>query len=311
MRIVVLTSCTNRKKVAPVQGLSAHDLPVAPPAVVAATWVQRLSAAVGRVRVSDLYSGRAFSEARAAAAESKAALYVLSAGLGIVAADAQAPGYALTIVRSAPDCVLRRVAECGDAAQWWMHLAAAQGVAMPVANLVRQYPSQRIVIACSSAYVQMIQADLQSLPDDELLRVRLIGPQMSATLPERLASLVMPYDGRFDGPRSPNPGTRSDFPQRAARHFLSLPLEASPRAPAADAGVVRAVLGSWPWPTTIRRKTQSDEEIRTLIEAHWHRAGGNSARMLRILRDELQVACEQKRFAGLFRGIKQGAGRDG
>ena len=39
-------------------------------------------------------------------------------------------------------------------------------------------------------------------------------------------------DARFDGPASPNAGTRGDFAQRAARHFL---VEVASRAPTAGA----------------------------------------------------------------------------
>lgn len=311
MRTVLLTSCTNRKKAVPLPGLSARELPFAGMAAVAATWARRVAEAMERLPAIDLYSGRSFSEARAAATEAGAPLYVLSAGLGVVAADAHVPSYALTVVQSSSDSVATRIAERMDPQQWWTHLTQAQRVPSPVAALVRQYPAHRIVIACSSAYVRMIEADLLSLPIEDLVRVRIIGPQASAEVPESLTALIMPYDARFDGPQGPNPGTRSDFPQRAARHFLSLALDDDPAAVAVDIGAVRSMLQAWARPPVVPRATRSDDEIRTLICAHWDRAGGSSARMLRVLRDDLQVSCEQKRFAQLFREIKQGAGRDG
>jgi hypothetical protein len=42
-------------------------------------------------------------------------------------------------------------------------------------------------------------------------------------------------------------------------------------------------------------------EIIDLVLRDWDVVGGRSSMMLRHLRDELRVACEQQRFAGLFK----------
>ncbi len=52
-----------------------------------------------------------------------------------------------------------------------------------------------------------------------------------------------------------------------------------------------------------RRAT--DEEIKAAIAAHYEAVGGQSSQMLRKLRDELGLACEQSRFRNLFKGVVQ------
>jgi hypothetical protein len=112
----------------------------------------------------------------------------------------------------------------------------------------------------------------------------------------------MPDESRFSGPDSPLPGTLSDFAQRAMRHFVQAVL---PRAPAGgdatshQVAVEQSLIGLRSQ-ADIRRNRVPDGEIIELIARHWTRADGKSARMLRLLRDQLGLACEQGRFARLF-----------
>ena len=52
------------------------------------------------------------------------------------------------------------------------------------------------------------------------------------------------------------------------------------------------------------RKRLSDDEILKVIDAHWDKAKGQSGLMLRVLRDDLNLACEQGRFKHLFHAAK-------
>ena len=53
-------------------------------------------------------------------------------------------------------------------------------------------------------------------------------------------------------------------------------------------------------PTNAPRTRKSDSEILNLIHRRWRRVEGRSGRMLRLLRDEEMIACEQGRFRRLF-----------
>ena len=115
----------------------------------------------------------------------------------------------------------------------------------------------------------------------------------------------MPYDDRFDGPKGPRRGTRSDFPQRATRHFVEVILSSAPRANReTHSKLVKDFLEPLPLPKTVARRKLTDKGITEEIQKSWHEASGNSARMLRLFRDEKKIACEQGRFARLFNQVK-------
>ena len=61
-----------------------------------------------------------------------------------------------------------------------------------------------------------------------------------------------------------------------------------------------------PRPIHVKRKILSNEDILQIIKSRWVDAKGSGARMLKILRHEENVACEQGRFANLYRQIKRG-----
>lgn len=64
-------------------------------------WVGRLEAADARVPAGRLYYGRGFAESESAAEAIGAPLFIVSAGLGMVAAETQVPSYSLTVTPAA------------------------------------------------------------------------------------------------------------------------------------------------------------------------------------------------------------------
>ena len=107
MGYVVLTSCTNRKRVNAAPGMRARAMAPGVLAAVAECWLDRIGNAVCAVQAESLYAGRGFSEARSVAASES--FYIVSAGLGVVPADLRVPAYDLTIAPGAPDNVLALV----------------------------------------------------------------------------------------------------------------------------------------------------------------------------------------------------------
>jgi hypothetical protein len=49
-------------------------------------------------------------------------------------------------------------------------------------------------------------------------------------------------------------------------------------------------------PVLPERQRKTDHEILLLLRQNWHRLNGSSARLLRYLRDDALVSCEQSRF---------------
>lgn len=111
---LVLTSCTNRKRVPAPSALRAHEVGVGALEDVVGEWVRRLDRAGPAATASGLYCGRAFRQAESAALRLNAGLLIVSAGLGLVAAASKVPSYSLTIVplvQAQPvayGCVMRR-----------------------------------------------------------------------------------------------------------------------------------------------------------------------------------------------------------
>jgi len=144
----------------------------------------------------------------------------------------------------------------------------------------------------------MVGRSLVELDPKILSRLRIFGASLSATLPAALRPSLAPYDARLD---SILPGTRADFSQRALIHFVnSVAAKRTSQDRAADFAAVESALESAVAPDRMRRPRRTDEEILQLISARLPSQSG-IARILRALRDEEAVACEQSRFSRLYR----------
>ena len=61
-------------------------------------------------------------------------------------------------------------------------------------------------------------------------------------------------------------------------------------------------------PVRHNRRKVDDSEVKQMIKAFWSDVNGASGKMLRLLRDREQVACEQSRFRLLFNEVKKEMG---
>jgi hypothetical protein len=162
-----------------------------------------------------------------------------------------------------------------------------------------------ILISLPANYLDMIADELLELPVRSRARLRIFTLSPSSGLPEGLRPYVLPYDHRFDGEDAPVPGTRSDFAQRALGHFVDAVLSKHPGGDFdGHAELVENLLAGFRPQRTQQRARLADQEISSIIHRHWKDAHGQSSRMLRLLRDDLGVACEQSRFRNLFRAAK-------
>jgi hypothetical protein len=283
--------------------LQGSSLPKGALQQVGSVWIARVEDARQCVPAAKLYQGRGLSESSAAAGMLGGDLYIVSAGLGVVRSDTPVPAYSITVTDRSPDNVLLRVSMgmLPTPAQWWSVVSRLSPVGTGIAELVRRASPQLVLMALPSTYLAMIADDLNGVHGRSLRRVRIFSRALPATFPERLRPLVMPYDERLDGPDSPVQGTRADFASRALRHFADHVLVGDPRGSLdAHKQAVTKLLKGWREQAVHSRHRHSDEDLVALIRRHWHAARGLSSRMLRILRDDLGVACEQGRFIRLF-----------
>jgi hypothetical protein len=291
---LVISNCSKRKRIPLDSTLQARALPVGSTAVVAAAWAERLSQAEATTAAKNIYGGRAFVEASEAARLAGGSLLVVSAGLGLINAETLAPGYSLTTTRRDPDCILDKTRE--PATAWW----AAVQASSPIQTSALETETGLILAALPAAYLSMVADDWSAWPEERLTRLRLFTKEQPTVGSSALRAAWMPYDDRLDVVGEPHQGTQGDFAQRAVRHFASTigggVIEDDRRAVAAAlAGLTARSI-----PARVR---MSDSEISEIIERDWDVVGGRSNTMLRRLRDDLLVACEQSRFQGLFNAV--------
>jgi hypothetical protein len=293
---LVITTCTNRKRRPVSLSLQMSALPPASLADLATEWASRLKKESGRSPAEEIYGGRGFQEAVAAAQGLDARLMVVSAGLGLIYASTRVPPYACTILVDAGDSVATRVEGDFTAAGWWNALSSASPYSVALHEAAAA-SSGLIFVALSAAYLDMITGDLLALPEAILSRLRLLTRAPVSRVAPGLRLYLMPYDDRLDGPDSTIPGTRSDFAGRALRHFATDIVAAGDiRTPAEHAQAVIAAIQNWRMPTAVKRIRHDDAAILDLIRAHWDDARGCS---LPRMRHEFNVACEQGRYRAL------------
>jgi len=230
--------------------------------------------------------------------------YVVSAGLGLVHESTPVPNYDLTVA-SGQGVLSEALQSSGaTAAHWWRLLADRSPRRTPLADLVRTTVPRIVLLALPSSYLSLVSDDLAEIDDVALQRLRICTSKAgSRKIPKKLANCVLPYDDRLESLPGFD-GTRADFPQRALRHFV-LELRAHTLTLADARSAVHQALGGLQPRTVPVRAKRTDDQIIDLIRRHWTTYSGNSARLLRVLRDQEFVACEQSRFRDLWRLVKK------
>lgn len=301
---LVLTSCTNRKRVPAPPALRARAVRPSGLDAVVRDWCTRITRAEPVGVAADLYCGRAFRQAESSAKRLGAGFWIASAGLGLVSASTRVPSYSLTVVPGASDNILERISGRVVPSEWWNAVGNSRSCGHSIED---SFKSSRgpILVALSAQYLAMIADEVLSLPSKTLKRLRIFSLSSGEAVTAGLSPYRMPYDARFDGEGSPLPGTRGDFAQRALAHFVEVVLEDDPRGTLEQHAVrVQRIMAHLRPPKPLARTKASDDEILTLIHRHWSAVDGQSSRMLRYLRDDLGVACEQSRFRDLFRAAR-------
>src|SRR5262245_44503764 len=120
MRLIAITTCTDRKKFPVPDELAASHLPTGPQSAVTDAWLAHIKVARTVGPPTEVYSGRSFQEAVLAARAGRAEFRVISGGLGLVREDDQIPSYSLSLVRQSSEFIGARVTDKSfDAPQWW------------------------------------------------------------------------------------------------------------------------------------------------------------------------------------------------
>ncbi len=305
MQYSVITNCSSRKRDTGVPALVPVLSSTTSIAELVKSWIDQVQQCQVRAAPLDLYQGRAFTECRVATRLTSADFYVVSAGLGLVHANDLVPNYSLTISEGIGSLQKWLSARNADSTEWWTGLCHALGTPTPLSGLINaQSQNSQQLIALPSAYLEMVAPDLALVQNSRLQNLRIFTSNAGAkTLPIKLQSAVMPYDERLEGIANHN-GTRSDFPQRALKHFVAH-LQGHELSLGAAKEMVQVAMAASVKPTIPLRVKAPDELIIELIRAHWDHHEGSASKLLRFLRDDAKVACEQSRFSGIWRKVKE------
>jgi hypothetical protein len=298
MRSVVITNCTGRKRtqdglVASLASARATNL-----GELAQAWLTTVRSGKPTLPAGDLYVGRSVTEATFTAESLAAELFFVSAGLGLVGAHEAWPAYNLTVSTGEGSILPALSALEETTAAWWSEVNGARGSRTPLSSLLSSSSVGTVLLAVPSGYVDMIADDIGHAAEQHLHKLHIFTSSVGlASLSPALKRCAMPYDHRLEAAL---PGTKTDFPQRAMRHFVETLRGHCMAREEAHAAVANS-MASLVAPTIPTRTKASDEEIMQLLVRNWSRHAGQSSRLLRFLRDEALIACEQGRFRDLWR----------
>lgn len=296
-KFIVVTNCTARKRTGmPLVPFVPRGSSVRQ---VVEEWRSSLAAQSSRLQAGQMYVGRSILEARNVSQDIGAPLFIVSAGVGLVESSELIPGYDMSASGKVSELAVTLARLGVSKSDWWHSLASGKGLDW----LLRENPDAIVLLSLPSEYLEMVLGELEALPFVDLARVRVFTSPAGRKKIGRVPGLPsLPYDERLESIDG-YAGTRSDFPQRALRHFVAglnghlLPIDEASHA-------VAASLGGFAWKVLPQRRRLDDREIRDLIRQAWDSVGGNSSKLLRHLRDTELVSCEQGRFSRLRRQVE-------
>lgn len=261
------------------------------------------------IRVMDLYAGDHWATVRGFnSSHFEIAIWVCSAGFGLIHCDDKVPPYAATFSKNEADSIQAKLSPSNlrNAPQaWWAATANAwkeRFISNPrsLADLMGRYPKRSIVVVASDNYLRAISDDLRlgipNLTSKDQLVIVSAGSKNLGGLNENL----VPCDARFQRLLG---GARSSLNTRFAAKFI----RESRRAPLASLAIERyqKLLDKQPPIERFSRQQLSDEQVKEFIRSRlMKRPDLKHSPLLRELRDS-NIACEQKRFSCLFREVTE------
>jgi hypothetical protein len=279
-RVAVVVSCTNSKTLPVSPGLRVADLKEGSGRLQ--RWNERVEAAQQRRALRSLYAGVQWAaslelEKHATQLGYEVDLWVVSAGLGLMSADAAAPAYAASF---APG--VDAVASTPSGLREWWECLSRRGSSFH--ELAAKHDQVLVVLA--PTYLDVVMPDLAALRGDRLAIVSSLSD-----------SLVYSSVGL-----RPALGASSmNLNARAAAALLDL-AAGEPIGSAA----VRARWDEWrshnAQRSPIGRRGVDDDEVSAFIEARLAAAHASRSALLAAFRGQ-GTACEQTRFQRLYEEV--------
>jgi hypothetical protein len=293
----IVTQCTDRKKVAAPRELQLHRFGGRDLSRRADAWLEALDEQPAATTLRDLYAGEHWVtslelEQLAADQGFESRMWVVSAGLGIVSVDTNAPSYSATFASNVDDTVLVDADDPAQQRRLWLEKLTTRPGSKTLLGLCDGPSNAYFLCVLSRPYVQAALRDLEAtqrrLKDPNRLMVVTADAPELASGP--LSKSWVPSSSRFQHIVG---GTRIGQHARVAKKLLT--------SGQVGAESWRKRTQRWlaeaPAPTVFDRTPMSDLQVRLFAKLTPH---GSWSRALRALREEGN-ACEQKRFRRLFK----------
>lgn len=292
-KLNLVVTCSERKSLPVPATLQVRSLAATSPAERIAEWSGRLHGGGGKLPLTELYRGEHWAQVRGLLETARArgyepTLWVASAGLGLRQADYRAPAYGATFAARQPDSV----GGSADERRWWWKGLRDQLGGADLGELPRD---GALMIVMSESYADALGDDLReaaraggetllvggSADIDGMARVssdRMLAGELGGTLASLNVRMATAWLERLHGSVLVNPQLLRDWGAWAAS------VASEPRQPG---------------------KPMRDDQIREFIAL---RRGSERSRT--ALLTELRAsgyACEQGRFAALYREVRASA----
>ena len=315
-QVNIVVTCTNRKRYEPPPEMQLRD-------VQANTLVERAHQWLGRiarrysplVELSNLYTSDHWFVARTIPEAGEQAglrvnLWVISAGYGLIPSTCWAQPYGATFAPGSPDSISsahdgqqRRL----DNQKWWELLSHWDGPdpsePRTLRDMVERHPRRPLMVVGSPVYIDAIAVDLaaarEQMHSEDQLSIISAGLEGLDGFEQNL----VPCDGRL---KNEVKGAMQSLNARVARKIVSeaarWPLGASTLCKR-----YQGLLKRLPEQTKYERTPMTNPEVVEFIQKA--RSFNPSVARTPLLR-ELRArgyACEQSRFAELFRQVQESA----
>ncbi len=307
----VITSCTKRKRYVPDSALLMRHTAGDTIADRFQRWRDSYQRFAAGVPALDLYAGDHWAQMRALTNSAETALdvelWVCSAGVGLVKAQAPVVPYAATFSRHHPDAVSRSadpVSFRRDVDEWWGKQVGWSGPHPPsprtITDLVDIDPSTLILVVAAGEYLRVLRPDLLEAASRMTNADHLTIFSADAAAYEDLRPYSVPVSGDFATVLG---GSLHSVNSRTAYHAISR-LGGRAAVRSQFRGIVEELMETaQPRPTHNRAPMTDDEVIGFITERLARDPKARKTRLLRDLRDSNR-ACEQSRFGRLFDRVR-------
>ena len=306
----VIVTCTNRKRAPVPDALRIRSLGRGTLPARAIAWTKRLSRSHSvKLLASELYAGEHWSVVRRLAALGERTgrttrVWICSAGYGMIPMDAPIQPYGATFQSGDPDAVVGSAEDAkSDAARWWSCLSKWRGPRpgspRSLTELAQLDPASPMLIAVSPPYLQALSDDARRAREVLSDAGSLVIVSAARAPFHEIAENIVSCDARLQVLVG---GTKIGLNARLAEYIL-----ADERIDSISVAQVRTrfegIMKETQKAQAIERTPMTDAEVRAFIrDALRENPKSKHSPLLRRLRDSGR-ACEQSRFASLFREV--------